>query len=164
MDAGLPVELQADHGRRSQDLPDPRRCRSRDRAHAPRVGDGGAGCKPRPRRPTNAGAQGFEGSRQPTTYRRLTMNRMKVALSTLALGLALGLSQAANAQPTLELETRIMTQMKTMKMVDKDGMITKKDAMVVLEKKFDAMAKGGRMTAAEFAAFVKTIGEGNLNP
>jgi hypothetical protein len=92
------------------------------------------------------------------------MNRMKVALSTLALGLALASSQAANAQPTLELESRIMTQMKSMKMVDKDGMITKKDAMVVLEKKFDAMAKGGRMTAAEFAAFAKAIGEGNVTP
>ena len=92
------------------------------------------------------------------------MNRMKVALSTLALGLALASSQAANAQPTLELESRIMTQMKSMKMVDKDGMITKKDAMVVLEKKFDKMSKGGRMTAAEFAAFAKAIGEGNVTP
>jgi hypothetical protein len=35
----------------------------------------------------------------------------------------------------------------------------------VLEKKFDAMAKGkGRMTAAEFAAFAKAIGEGNVTP
>jgi hypothetical protein len=92
------------------------------------------------------------------------MNRMKVALSTLALGVALGLGQAAQAQPTLELEGKIMTQMKSMKMVDNDGMITKKDAMVVLEKKFDAMAKGGRMTAAEFAAFAKAIGEGNVTP
>ena len=58
-------------------------------------GKRGARCKHRPRRPTNAGAQGFEGSRQPTTHRRLTMNRMKVALSTLALGLALASSQAA---------------------------------------------------------------------
>jgi hypothetical protein len=97
--------------------------------------------------------------------RRLTMNRMKVALSTLALGLALGLGQAANAQPSLELESKIMTQMKAMKMVDKDGMITKKDALEVLSKKFDAMAGGkGRMTAAEFSAFAKAIGEGNLNP
>jgi hypothetical protein len=92
------------------------------------------------------------------------MNRTKLMLSTLALGLALGLSQAANAQPSLELEGRIMTQMKTMKMVDKDGMITKKDALTVLEKKFDAMSKGGRMTAAEFAAFAKAIGEGNVTP
>jgi hypothetical protein len=92
------------------------------------------------------------------------MNRMKVALSTLALGIALGLGQAAQAQPTLELESRIMTQMKAMKMVDKDGMITKKDAMTVLEKKFDKMSKGGRMTAAEFAAFAKAIGEGNVTP
>ncbi len=93
------------------------------------------------------------------------MNRMKVALSTLALGLALGLGQAAQAQPSLELESKIMTQMKSMKMVDNDGMITKKDALTVLEKKFDAMAKGkGRMTAAEFAAFAKSIGEGNVTP
>jgi hypothetical protein len=93
------------------------------------------------------------------------MNRMKVALSTLALGIALGLGQAAQAQPTLELEGKIMTQMKSMKMVDSDGMITKKDALTVLEKKFDAMAKGkGRMTAAEFAAFAKAIGEGNVTP
>jgi len=93
------------------------------------------------------------------------MNRMKVALSTLALGIALGLGQAAQAQPTLELEGKIMTQMKSMKMVDNDGMITKKDALTVLEKKFDAMAKGkGRMTAAEFAAFAKSIGEGNVTP
>ena len=93
------------------------------------------------------------------------MNRMKVALSTLALGVALGLGQAAQAQPTLELEGKIMTQMKSMKMVDNDGMITKKDALTVLEKKFDAMAKGkGRMTAAEFAAFAKAIGEGNVTP
>jgi hypothetical protein len=93
------------------------------------------------------------------------MNRMKVALSTLALGLALGLGHAANAQPTLELEGKIMTQMKAMKMVDNDGMITKKDALTVLEKKFDAMARGkGRMTAAEFAAFAKSIGEGNVTP
>jgi hypothetical protein len=93
------------------------------------------------------------------------MDRMKVTLSTLALGLALGLGQAANAQPTLELEGKIMTQMKAMKMVDKDGMITKKDALSVFERKFDAMSGGrGRMTAAEFAAFAKAIGEGNLNP
>ena len=93
------------------------------------------------------------------------MNRMKVALSTLALGIALGLGQAVQAQPTLELEGKIMTQMKSMKMVDSDGMITKKDALTVLEKKFDAMAKGkGRMTAAEFAAFAKAIGEGNVTP
>jgi hypothetical protein len=93
------------------------------------------------------------------------MNRMKVALSTLALGIALGLGQAAQAQPTLELEGKIMSQMKSMKMVDNDGMITKKDALTVLEKKFDAMAKGkGRMTAAEFAAFAKAIGEGNVTP
>jgi hypothetical protein len=93
------------------------------------------------------------------------MNRMKVALSTLALGIALGLGQAANAQPTLELEGRIMTQMKAMKMVDKDGMITKKDAMAVLEKKFDAMSGGkGRMTAAEFSAFAAAIGAGNITP
>ncbi len=92
------------------------------------------------------------------------MNRMKVALSTLALGLALGLSQAAQAQPSLELEGKIMTQMKAMKMVDKDGMITKKDAMDVLSKKFDKMSKGGRMTAAEFAAFAQAIGQGNVTP
>ena len=93
------------------------------------------------------------------------MNRMKAALSTLALGLALASSQAANAQPTLELEGKLMTQMKAMKMVDNDGMITKKDALTVLEKKFDAMARGkGRMTAAEFAAFAKSIGEGNVTP
>jgi hypothetical protein len=92
------------------------------------------------------------------------MNRMKAALSTLALGLALGLGQAANAQPTLELEGRIMTQMKAMQMVDKDGMITKKDAMEVLGKKFDKMSKGGRMTAKEFAEFAKAIGEGNVTP
>ena len=55
------------------------------------------------------------------------MNRMSRA-STLALGIALGLGQAAQAQPTLELEGKIMTQMKSMKMVDNDGMITKKDA------------------------------------
>jgi len=92
------------------------------------------------------------------------MNRTKVALSTLALGFALALGQAANAEPTLELEGRIMTQMKAMQMVDKDGMITKKDAMTVLEKKFDRMSRGGRMTAAEFAAFAKAIGEGNVTP
>ena len=93
------------------------------------------------------------------------MNRMKVALSTLALGVALGLGQAANAQPSLELEGRIMTQMKAMKMVDKDGMITKKDAMEVLSKKFDAMSGGrGRMTAAEFSAFAQAIGAGNVAP
>jgi len=92
------------------------------------------------------------------------MSRTKIALSTLALGIALGLGQAVQAQPTLELEGKIMTQMKAMKMVDKDGMITKKDAMDVLSKKFDKMAKGGRMTAAEFAAFAKAIGEGNVTP
>ena len=93
------------------------------------------------------------------------MNRMKVALSTLALGIALGLGHAANAQPTLELEGRIMSQMKAMRMVDNDGMITKKDAMTVFERKFDAMSGGrGRMTAAEFSAFARAIGEGNLNP
>lgn len=92
------------------------------------------------------------------------MNHMKLALSTLALGLALGLGQAANAQPSLELEGKIMTQMKAMKMVDKDGMITKKDAMDVMSKKFDKMSKGGRMTAAEFAAFAQAIGQGNVTP
>jgi len=40
--------------------------------------------------------------------------------------LGLALNQAANAQPTLELEGKIMTQIRAMKMVDKDGMITKK--------------------------------------
>ena len=93
------------------------------------------------------------------------MNRMKVALSTLALGISLGLGQAANAQPTLELEGKIMTQMKAMKMTDKDGMITKKDAMAVLEKKFDAMSKGkGRMNAAEFSEYARQIGMGNITP
>ena len=92
------------------------------------------------------------------------MNRMKVTLSTLALGIALGLSQVANAQ-TIEPEQRLMTQMKQLGMVDKDGMISKKDAMTVLEKKFDAMSKGkGKMTAAEFAAFAKAIGEGYVSP
>ncbi|HTO50204.1 MAG TPA: hypothetical protein VML91_21385 [Burkholderiales bacterium] len=92
------------------------------------------------------------------------MNRMKVALSTLALGIALGLGQAANAQ-SIDPENRLMVQMKQMGMVDKDGMITKKDAMTVLGKKFDAMAKGkDRMTAAEFAAFAKAIGEGYVAP
>jgi hypothetical protein len=93
------------------------------------------------------------------------MNRMKVTLSTLALGLALGLGQAANAQPTLELEGRIMTQMRAMKMVDADGMITRKDAMTVLEKKFDAMSGGkGRMTAAEFSEFARQVGMGQVTP
>jgi len=92
------------------------------------------------------------------------MNRMKVALSTLALGIALGLGHAATAQ-SIDPENRLMVQMKQLGMVDKDGMITKKDAMTVLEKKFDAMAKGkGRMTAAEFAAFAKAIGEGYVAP
>ena len=58
-----------------------------------------------------------------------------------------------------------MVQMKQLGMVDKDGMITKKDAMTVLEKKFDAMSKGkGKMTAAEFSAFAKAIGEGYVAP
>ncbi len=93
------------------------------------------------------------------------MNSMKVAVSTLSLGLALGLGQAANAQPTLELESKIMGQMKAMKMMDKDGMITKKDAMAVLEKKFEAMSKGkGRMTAAEFSEYARQIGMGNITP
>ena len=92
------------------------------------------------------------------------MNRMKVALSTLALGIALGLGQAANAQ-SIDFENRLMVQMKQLGMVDKDGMITKKDAMTVLEKKFDAMSKGkGKMTAAEFSAFAKAIGEGYVAP
>jgi hypothetical protein len=92
------------------------------------------------------------------------MNRTKAALSTLALGIALGLGQAATAQ-SIEPENRLMVQMKQLGMVDKDGMITKKDAMTVLEKKFDAMAKGkGKMTAAEFAAFAKAIGEGYVAP
>jgi len=92
------------------------------------------------------------------------MNRMKATLSMLALGIALGFGQAANAQ-SIEPENRLMVQMKQLGMVDKDGMITKKDAMTVLEKKFDAMAKGkGRMTAAEFAAFAKAIGEGYVAP
>jgi hypothetical protein len=93
------------------------------------------------------------------------MNRTKVTLSTLALGLALGIGQAAQAQPTLELEGRIMTQMRAMKMVDKDGMITKKEALTVLEKKFDAMSGGkGRMTAAEFSEFARQVGMGNITP
>jgi len=92
------------------------------------------------------------------------MNRMKVALSTLALGIALGLGQAATGQ-SIEPAQRLMTQMKQLGMVDKDGMITKKDAMTVFEKKFDAMSNGkGRMTAAEFAAFAKSIGEGYVAP
>ena len=91
------------------------------------------------------------------------MNRMKAALSTLALGLALGLGQAANAQPTLELEGRIMTQMKAMQMVDKDGMITKKDALKSREEVRQDV-QGGRMTAKEFAEFAKAIGEGNVTP
>jgi hypothetical protein len=92
------------------------------------------------------------------------MNRMKVTLATLALGIVLGLAQAANAQ-TIEPDQRLMVQMKQMGMVDKDGMISRKDAMAVLEKKFDAMSKGkGKMTAAEFAAFAKAIGEGYIAP
>jgi hypothetical protein len=92
------------------------------------------------------------------------MNRTKVALSTLALGIALGLGQTANAQ-SIEPDQRLMVQMKQLGMVDKDGMITKKDAMTVLEKKFDAMSKGkGKMTAAEFSAFAKAIGEGYIAP
>ena len=92
------------------------------------------------------------------------MNRMKATLSMLALGIALGLGQAANAQ-SIEPENRLMVQMKQLGMVDRDGMITKRDAMTVLEKKFDAMAKGkGKMTAAEFASFAKAIGEGYVAP
>ena len=91
------------------------------------------------------------------------MNRTKAALSTLALGIALGLGQAATAQ-SIDPENRLMVQMKQLGMVDKDGMITKKDALEVLSKKFDAMSKGGRMTAAEFSAFAKAIGEGNITP
>ena len=92
------------------------------------------------------------------------MTRMKATLSTLALGLALGLAQAANAQ-SIEPDQRLMVQMKQLGMVDKEGMISKKDAMTVLEKKFDAMSKGkGKMTAAEFSAFAKAIGEGYIAP
>jgi len=36
--------------------------------------------------------------------------------------------------------------------------------MEVLSKKFDKMSKGGRMTAAEFAAFAQAIGQGNVTP
>jgi hypothetical protein len=43
-----------------------------------------------------------------------------------ACSLGLALNQAANVQLTLVLEGKIMTQMRAMKMVDKDGMITKK--------------------------------------
>jgi hypothetical protein len=92
------------------------------------------------------------------------MTRMKATLSTLALGLALGLAQAANAQ-SIEPGERLMVQMKQLGMIDKDGMINKKDAMAMLEKKFDAMSKGkGKMTAAEFSAFAKAIGEGYIAP
>lgn len=92
------------------------------------------------------------------------MNRMKVTLSMLALGIALGLGQAANAQ-SIEPNQTLMAQMKQLGMMDKDGMISKKDAMAVLERKFDAMSKGkGKMTAAEFAAFAKAIGEGYIAP
>jgi hypothetical protein len=92
------------------------------------------------------------------------MTRMKATLSTLALGLALGLAQAANAQ-SIEPNQTLMVQMKQLGMMDKDGMISKKDAMTVLEKKFDAMSKGkGKMTAAEFSAFAKAIGEGYIAP
>ena len=82
-----------------------------------------------------------------------------------ACSLGLALNQSANVQLTLVLEGKIMTQMRAMKMVDKDGMITKKDALSVFERKFDAMSGGrGRMTAKEFAEFARAIGEGNVNP
>jgi Ca2+-binding EF-hand superfamily protein len=47
---------------------------------------------------------------------------------------------------------------------DKDGMISKAEAMEVFGRKFDAMSKGGKMTAKQFADFATAIGQGNLNP
>jgi hypothetical protein len=91
------------------------------------------------------------------------MKQAKLALSALALGLALGAGQVA-AQPTLSMDENMVKKMMPMMDKDKDGMISKAEAMEVFGRKFDAMSKGGKMTAKQFADFATAIGQGNLNP
>jgi hypothetical protein len=81
---------------------------------------------------TNARAGAPDGSRPSTSERKSTMKSSRIA-AAVAMGLALGFGQAAVAQKSMD---------NVMKLdADKDGMISKVEAMRMFEKKFDAMMK-----------------------
>jgi hypothetical protein len=73
---------------------------------------------------------------------------VKQATRTLAFGALLGI--AALSSPVLAADGDAMaTRAEIMKMANKDGMISKKDFMAMMEKKFDEMdkAKKGMLSA-----------------
>jgi hypothetical protein len=66
---------------------------------------------------------------------------LKQAARTLSFGAMLGI--AALSAPAFAADGDMMaTRAEMMKMANKDGMITKKDFMRMMEKKFDEMDKG----------------------
>jgi hypothetical protein len=66
---------------------------------------------------------------------------LKQAARALSFGAMLGI--AALSAPTFAADGDMMaTRAEMMKMANKDGMITKKDFMMMMEKKFDEMDKG----------------------
>jgi hypothetical protein len=76
------------------------------------------------------------------------MMNVKQATRTLAFGALLGI--AALSSPVLAADGDAMaTRAEIMKMANKDGMISKKDFMAMMEKKFDEMdkAKKGMLSA-----------------
>jgi hypothetical protein len=81
---------------------------------------------------TNARACAPDGSPPSTTERRSNMKRSRIA-AAVAMGLALGFGQVAVAQKSMD---NVM-----MLDADKDGMISKAEAMRMFETKFDAMMK-----------------------
>jgi len=66
---------------------------------------------------------------------------LKQAARALSFGAMLGI--AALSAPAFAADGDMMaTRAEMMKMVNKDGMITKKDFLMMMEKKFDEMDKG----------------------
>jgi hypothetical protein len=137
-----------------------RRVRARPDADARRlVARGRNAGKAAVRVATNAGACAPDGSRPSTTQRRSTMKPTKIA-AAVAMGLALGFGQVALAQKNMD---------NVMKMdSDKDGMISKTEAMQMFEQKFDAMMKQKgvqKLSAKDVQAIIddiaKTYGTGN---
>ena len=87
------------------------------------------------------------------------MKQLKLAASALALGLALGVSQAY-AQPTLATDENMAKKVMMMMDTDKDGMISKAEAMAAFGRKFDSMAKGGKMSMKDFAKMLGDMNQG----
>lgn len=87
------------------------------------------------------------------------MKQLKLAASALVLGLALGVSQAY-AQPTLQTDENMVKKMMAMMDTDKDGMISKAEAMKAFGAKFDSMAKGGKMSVKDFVKMLDDMNKG----